>query len=87
MRKRIIFKGTVQHVGFRFRAITAAKKLGLTGWVMNLPDGTVIMEAQGTEEALDLAVRELCRSNYGKIEASMTDIPEGDEREFRVRLH
>ena len=46
-RWRIQFFGQVQHVGFRYTALYIAKKLYLTGWVENLPDGSVLLEAQG----------------------------------------
>ena len=46
-RWRIIFSGKVQHVGFRYTAYYLAKELYLTGWVRNLPDGRVLLEAQG----------------------------------------
>ena len=41
VRKRIIFHGRVQGVGFRFTAKHLANSLGLTGWVQNEYDGTV----------------------------------------------
>ena len=45
IRKRIIFHGRVQGVGFRYTAKYLARSLGLTGWVENEYDGTVILEA------------------------------------------
>ena len=44
IRKRIIFHGRVQGVGFRYTAKYLARSLGLTGWVENEYDGTVILE-------------------------------------------
>ena len=55
-RKRIIFSGRVQGVGFRYRAAYAAESLGLTGWVRNEWDETVSMEVQGEEELIDKLV-------------------------------
>ena len=49
IRRHIIFEGRVQGVGFRYRALYAAKQFGVTGWVRNLYDGTVEMEVQGRE--------------------------------------
>lgn len=47
VRKKLIFKGNVQFVGFRFQAKQLADALGLTGYVENLSDGDVLMEIQG----------------------------------------
>ena len=44
--------GRVQGVGFRYRTIMAASGLNLTGWVQNLPDGSVLMEVQGREDKI-----------------------------------
>ena len=43
-RKHIIFHGSVQGVGFRWRARHAADLYGCTGWVHNKWDGTVERE-------------------------------------------
>lgn len=47
MRRRYLIGGRVQGVGFRFFAQRTAARLGLLGWVRNLPDGRVESEAQG----------------------------------------
>jgi len=44
--------GRVQGVGFRYYAEREARRLGLTGWVRNLPDGAVEVLAEGDEESL-----------------------------------
>ena len=49
IRKRIVFHGRVQGVGFRYTAKYLAQSLGLTGWVRNEWDGTVTLEIQGRE--------------------------------------
>ena len=46
-RWRVQCFGRVQHVGFRYTAMYLAKDLYLTGWVRNLRDGSVLLEAQG----------------------------------------
>ena len=53
VRKAITVKGYVQGVGFRYRAYNAANMYRVTGWVRNNPDGSVSMEMQGSEEAID----------------------------------
>jgi len=45
--------GYVQGVFFRYTTRKIARKLGLTGFVKNLPDGTVYIEAQGPEDKLN----------------------------------
>ena len=68
IRKRIIFYGWVQGVGFRFRARHAADLVGATGWVRNEYDGSVTMEIQGTEEQIDQVILAIERGRYVKIE-------------------
>ena len=46
IRKKIVFYGWVQGVGFRYRAYHAANSFGATGWVKNNYDGSVSMEIQ-----------------------------------------
>lgn len=53
VRKKLIFKGEVQFVGFRFQSKYLADTLGLTGYVENLPNGDVLMEVQGRERTID----------------------------------
>lgn len=64
IRKHFFFKGRVQGVGFRYRAQNAASLYSVTGWVKNLYDGSVEMEAQGTEEDIDKVVQTLQDSRY-----------------------
>ena len=54
MNKKIILKiyGRVQMVMYRDSARRQAKKLNLTGWVMNKSDGTVELIAEGKKENL-----------------------------------
>jgi len=44
--------GKVQGVFFRHSARQQALSLGLNGWVKNLPDGSVLSQAQGTKKSL-----------------------------------
>ncbi len=46
-RARAIVTGRVQGVSFRASTATEAKRLGLAGWVRNLVDGSVEVEAEG----------------------------------------
>ena len=68
IRKRIVFTGWVQGVGFRYRAQHAASLYGCTGWVRNEWDGSVAMEIQGTEESIDQVILAIERGEYVRIE-------------------
>jgi acylphosphatase len=49
----IVVSGRVQGVGFRYFVQHHAAQLGLTGWVRNLPNGSVEIEAEGAQESLE----------------------------------
>lgn len=57
--KHIIFIGRVQGVGFRFTVRRAASRRQLTGFVRNVPDGTVEMLAQGRSEDVDDCIQDI----------------------------
>lgn len=50
IRVRALISGRVQHVGFRYWACEQAERLGLTGSVKNLSDGSVEVFFQGKPE-------------------------------------
>jgi acylphosphatase len=52
-----IVSGKVQQVGYRSRVLAAARTLDITGYVMNLPDGGVKINAEGDEVDLDRFLR------------------------------
>ena len=53
----VIFTGKVQGVWFRANTQKKAKAMGLTGWVRNLPDGSVEAVFQGPEEQVKATVQ------------------------------
>ncbi len=57
VRRAATVTGRVQGVSFRFHTDLQARRLGLTGWVRNEPDGSVRLEAQGPAEQVDELVR------------------------------
>lgn len=52
MRLTIRISGLVQGVSFRYWTVIKAREFGLTGFVRNEPDGTVLAVAEGPEPAL-----------------------------------
>ena len=86
IRRRFVFYGRVQGVGFRWRARTAADAMGCTGWVRNEYDGSVTMEIQGSDEQIDRVIQAIEMSAYIRIEnMSVKTLPvDLNERRFRT---
>ena len=87
IRKHFRFTGRVQGVGFRYRAKYAASGMCITGWVKNEWDGSVVMEAQGTKEAIDRMLIMINSGDYiviDSIESEMIPLEE-HESGFHVR--
>ncbi len=80
IRERLVFTGSVQGVGFRFRAKYAAIELGITGWVQNEWDGSVVMEAQGTKNQINELMTVVNQSRFIRIDWV-------DREEIPVVLH
>ena len=79
-------RGRVQGVYFRETTRREADRLGVTGTVRNEPDGSVAIEAEGSEERLDRFV-EWCREGPPRAKVDSLDATEGDLRgydDFRV---
>ena len=51
--RRVFYDGRVQGVGFRFTTRQVARGYEVTGWVRNLPDGRVELEAAGEPEEVE----------------------------------
>jgi len=45
----IWISGKVQRVGFRFTAMQTAYRYGIVGFIQNMKDGSVYIEAEGEE--------------------------------------
>ena len=93
IRKRFVFNGRVQGVGFRYLTRRAADLIGVTGWVRNEADGSVTLEIQGTEDQVDgvmLALKHMIikRGRYVRIESiDEEEVPlVADETGFRTRF-
>ncbi len=75
VRRRYVISGRVQRVGFRFFTEDAASREGLNGWVQNLPDGRVEIEAEGEAEAVERFERNIRRGPPG---ARVSDVQVDD---------
>ncbi len=53
IRVNLIISGTVQGVFFRTHAQKKAEELGVTGWVANEADGTVVVIAEGSNNKIN----------------------------------
>ena len=87
IRRHIVFYGWVQGVGFRYRARHAAALYGCTGWVRNDWDGSVTMEIQGEESAIDQVILSIEQGTFIRIENMRTQLLPLDpqERGFHTR--
>ena len=87
VRKHFVFTGQVQGVGFRWRAMQAARLYDCTGWCRNEWDGSVTMEIQGTEEAMEQVILSIESGRYVWIQnMDVTPMaPEDGERGFGVK--
>jgi acylphosphatase len=74
----INISGRVQGVGFRYFAQQKAKEMGITGWVRNSVDGSVLIVAQGIEAEIKTFIDYLylgpTRSRVDKISTCVMQI-------------
>ncbi len=78
MRQKIIVKGLVQGVGYRYFTNKTANLLNISGFVRNLPNGDVEIEAQSGEASLNQLVKQLWTGPYNSHvrDVEITNIPE-----------
>lgn len=86
IRKHFVLMGDVQGVGLRYRADYAAKQYGVSGWVRNLEDGTVELEAEGTAMEIDAFLLEIEKGRYVCItDMRVREIPVRGTYGFEIR--
>lgn len=79
MQKQIILEiyGRVQGVFFRDSSQMEARKLNLSGWVRNEPDGAVAIVAEGEEEKLKELI-EWCKNGPDHAKVDKVDVEWGE---------
>jgi acylphosphatase len=78
--------GRVQGVGFRWSAANEARLRGIKGYVKNLSDGSVYIEAEGTENQLRAFI-DWCKKgpDFGHVESVNVGHSQiSDYSEFRI---
>ena len=89
LRTKLLIKGVVQGVNFRYYTRREAMRYHVTGWVSNLPDGSVAALFEGAEEDVEAMVQ-WCR--HGPPSAQVTELiaqPEeyrGEFQSFSIRF-
>ena len=84
--RHVIFIGRVQGVGFRYTAHRIAHRHQLTGFVRNLPDGTVEMFAQGPAQDIDDCIQDI-KDYFGDYlrDTKIQEIPTDPKyKDFRI---
>ena len=80
-------EGRVQGVGFRYTCVNEGRRLGLSGWVRNTPEGDVEVWAEGPVEKLDALLEWLRRGPPGaRVDAVHYETcpPTGQYKKFGV---
>ncbi len=75
----VFFSGHVQGVGFRYTCLQVSKEFEVTGFVSNLADGRVHLEAQGEKcqiEAFIKCIEERMHGHIRKTERSSRKQPQ-----------
>ncbi len=73
LRAHVLVEGRVQGVYYRAHARQKAERLGVTGWVRNLPDGAVELVVEGNEPAVR-AMLEWCRRGSPRAVVERTEV-------------
>ena len=69
-RVQVVYTGEVQGVGFRFTTRDIASTIGITGYVKNMYDGTVLAVGEGAKSQLDTFLASITNAMSGYISDS-----------------
>lgn len=76
IRRRVVVRGVVRGVGYRWSCRREAVRLGVAGWVRNRPDGGVEILVEGPADAVDSLT---AWARQGPPSARVTDVETTDE--------
>ncbi len=88
-RYRIIVRGVVQGVGYRYFTLREARDRGITGWVRNREDGSVEVVCEGKEKPLMEFIERLKQGPYSAIVKEVSIEEErykGEFKNFEIRF-
>jgi acylphosphatase len=87
-RIRVLISGRVQGVFFRAYTKEEAERLGLKGWVRNLPDGRVEALFEGEEKAVAEMLKWCHRGSPASVVTKVETFEEpytGEFKDFKIR--
>jgi acylphosphatase len=83
---RLVVRGRVQGVYFRFSMVHEAVRIGVAGWVRNRADGSVEAVVQGTPDRVDAMIAWARRGPSAAVVAGVdVSEAEGEFATFEVR--
>ena len=90
IRITVCAKGRVQGVGYRYFVTDCAQESGVSGFVKNMPDGSVLIVAEGRQDVLDRFVSMVRAQSDPVIRVDSLEIrrcePTGEFSGFGIRL-
>lgn len=87
VRRHVVYHGHVQGVCFRAICSDLARRFEVVGYVCNLPDGTVELEAEGPVSEVERFLGSIAREFQHHISEVQTSDAQllGNEHGFRIR--
>lgn len=87
-RINVLYNGNVHGVGFRFTVVKEAMRVGVTGYVRNLANGSVEAVCEGERTKLEDFLSAIREKMYGYISDSRVDwkTAEGNFKSFEIKF-
>lgn len=89
MTTHVFYTGRVQGVGFRYSVKQIAASYEVTGWVRNLDDGRVELQASGAANEVEAFLEAIAKSHLAahikEVAAEEAPLPAGRSTGFEIR--